>query len=127
MPLKDMTDNKIDDLEVTIVDVATLPKAETISIKLKENDVERWSESEFEKALSNVKIGNRLAQLSQNIFFTETRKAVVAEIVEINGYHSNEDYDEIPFILSKLQKLNISSILITFEVSKFDKSKYSKL
>lgn len=107
MPLKDMTDNKIDDLEVTIVDVATLPKAETISIKLKENDVERWSESEFEKALSNVKIGNRLAQLSQNIFFTETRKAVVAEIVEINGYHSNEDYDEIPFILSKETEIKL--------------------
>lgn len=101
MPLRDMTDSKIDDVEVSIVETSELAHAETITIKLKEDDVERWSEYEFNEAINNVKIGNRLVHLTQKIFFIPSSKTpVVAEIVEINGHKSNENYDEIPFVLS---------------------------
>lgn len=101
MPSIDMTDSKKDELDVSIFDTSNTPLAETVTIKLKADEVEKWSEPEFGAAISNVKLGYRLIHLTQKIFFfPDTKKSVVAEIVAINGHKLNEDYDELPFILS---------------------------
>ena len=108
MPFRDITDSKIDDVEVSIVETSELPLAETITIKLKEGDVERWSEYEFEEATDNVKIGNRLAHLTQKIFFIPSSKTpVIGEIVEINGHREKEGYDEDAYIVSNETEIKL--------------------
>lgn len=101
MPQKDMTDNNIDELEVSVVDASKLPVAESLTIKLNEEEVEKWSEEEFAAALSNYKRYNRLAHFEQNTFFLPNNKrCTIAEIIEINGKRPEEYSDGDAYVVT---------------------------
>lgn len=100
LPIDDLTDNLKDFLEVSVVDTKSLTSAETVTLKVSEDDVSNWSEDEFMKATFTYK-KNKLTYIGQNTFFDpKSKKIIVAEVTKINGFNISECHDNLPFRLT---------------------------
>lgn len=72
------------EVEVSPVNLDDLPIAESISIRLKEKEVENWSEEESNKAIQNYRIRNGIAFMQQLMFVKpRTKRVVIGEIESI--------------------------------------------
>lgn len=58
------------------------PIAESLTIKLNEDEVENWSEEEAEKAIRNYKVQNGITFLNQCAFIKPRTKSVVVGVVD---------------------------------------------
>lgn len=54
-PVTDLTTNKKTEIQVSVVDNQAIPVAEIIKIKVKEQDVDRWSKNDIEIAIKKLK------------------------------------------------------------------------
>lgn len=85
-PSHAFVDNKKSEVEITVLDdINSLPIVDTITLRLKENEVERWSESEFANAERRYRKNHRYCYTGQRIFFNPSSKDVVLAEVLINA------------------------------------------
>lgn len=100
MPQGENTTNKKSILEVSVVDCTSdIPIAESITIKVKEDAVETWSEDDFNYAEKDFRKQIQLCCFQQKFFFSRSVKdAVIADIVEV-----------IPKTTSKSEPFRITS------------------
>lgn len=70
--------------EVTVspLVLSDCPIAESLTIKLKEDEVENWSEEESEKAIRNYKVQNGITFMNQCAFIKPRTKGVVVGVVD---------------------------------------------
>lgn len=72
------------EVEISPVNLDELPIAESITIRLKEKEVENWSEEESKKAIQNYRVRNGIAFMQQLMFVKpRTKRVVVGEIESI--------------------------------------------
>lgn len=85
MPQGENTTNKKSDLKVSVVDnISEIPIAESITIKVKEETVETWSEDDFSSAEKDFRQQISLCCFQQKFFFSRSVKdAVIADIVDV--------------------------------------------
>lgn len=83
-PDGDNTTNKMSEVEVSIVDLSEIPMAESLTIKVNEDEVEKWSEEEFNEAQKYLRRQLKLCCSQQKLFFNlSIREAVIATITEV--------------------------------------------
>lgn len=100
LPIDDLTDNQKDFLEVSVVDTSSFYSAETVTLKVSEDDVSNWSEDEFIKATFGFK-SNKLTYIGQKLFFDpKSKNVVVAEVTKVNGFNIAEYTEKTPFNLT---------------------------
>lgn len=76
--------DKNTDVEISPVNLDDLSIAESITIRLKEKEVENWSEEESKKAIQNYRIRNGIVFMQQLMFVKpRTKRVVVGEIESI--------------------------------------------
>lgn len=100
MPERDCTTNKRSEVKVSIVKPNEIPTAELITVKLNEEDVDRWSEQDFENAERHFRSELKLACSQQRFFFNRNNAdddAVVGSILKIAP---TQDNDEHPYWIS---------------------------
>lgn len=105
MPQRDNTTNKSSQVEVSVVNATDIPIAEAITIRLPEEDVERWSENEFENAEKDFRKKVKIACLQQRFFFNRSVKdAVVGEFLEVIP---KLESDDVPFWITPQTQITI--------------------
>lgn len=76
--------DKNTEVEISPVNLDELSTAESVTIKLKEKEVENWSEEESKKAIQNYRIRNGIAFMQQLMFVKpKTKRVVIGEIESI--------------------------------------------
>lgn len=89
-------DNKKSEVEITVLDdINSLPIVDTITLRLKENEVERWSESEFANAERRYRKNHHYCYTGQRIFFNPSSKGVVLAEVLINAVNYESELYQI--------------------------------
>ena len=84
MPQRDNTTNKRSEVEISVMDISEVPIAESVTIRLREDDVETWSETEFEAAEKDFRKQVNLFCTQQKYFFNRSVKdAVVCDFTEV--------------------------------------------
>ena len=108
MPQRDNTTNKSSQIEVSVVNATDIPIAEAITIKLPEEEVERWSEKEFELAEQDFRKKVKIACSQQKFFFNRSVKdAVVGEFLEVIP---KMESDDAPFWITPQTHITIKGI-----------------
>ena len=86
LPKHAFVENKKSEVEITVLnDVDSFPVIETVTLKLNENEVERWSDSEFVTAERRFRKNHRYCYSGQRIFFNPASKDVVVAEIQINS------------------------------------------
>lgn len=86
LPLYAFVENKKSKVEITVLNnLDSFPVVESITLKLKESEVERWSESEFVVAERRYRKNHRYCYPGQRVFFNPASKDVVIAEVQINS------------------------------------------
>lgn len=76
--------DKNTEVEISPINIDELSTAESVTIRLKEREVENWSEEESKKAIQNYRIRNGIAFMQQLMFVKpKTKRVVVGEIESI--------------------------------------------
>ena len=94
LPAHAFVENKKSEVDVTILNnIDSLPIAESITLKLNEEDVERWSNSEFETAERRYRKNHRYCYPQQRVFFNPASKdVVIAEVLIKSANYESELY-----------------------------------
>lgn len=72
------------EVEISPINLDELSTAESVTIRLKEKEVENWSEEESKKAIQNYRIRNGIAFMQQLMFIKpRTKRVVIGEIESI--------------------------------------------
>lgn len=104
-PDGDNTTNKKSEVEVSIVECNDIPLAESLTIKVDEDEVEKWSEEEFAEAQRYLRRQLKLCCSQQKLFFNlSIRDAVVASIINVTEKPKSK---HSPFWISSETKLTI--------------------
>ena len=74
--------DKNTEVSVSPLVLSDCPIAESLTIKLNEDEVENWSEEEAEKAIRNYKVQNGITFLNQCAFIKPRTKRVVVGVVD---------------------------------------------
>lgn len=105
MPQKDTTTNKQSEVETTLVDILDFPAASSITIQVTEDDVETWSEKDFEVAEKDLRAQINLCCMQQKLFFSRSVKdAVVGKFIEVVPKPITDD---TPFRITSDTKIEI--------------------
>lgn len=86
MPERDCTTNKHSVVEVSLVKPNEIPTSDVVTIKLKEDDVDRWSDRDFDSAVRHLRNEMKLFCTQQRFFFNRNNSdedAVVGTILKI--------------------------------------------
>ncbi len=108
MPARDCTTNKRSEIDVTIVKPNEIPTAELVNLNLKEDDVERWSSQDFEKAEKHLRSELKLFCSQQKFFFNRNNSdedAVVGSVIKVVP---SSGTDEQPYWITENTKILIS-------------------
>ena len=98
MPERDCTTNKRSTVEVSVVQATDIPTADVITIKIPEEEVERWSEKDFESAEKHLRKQLKLFCAQQRFFYNKTyTDAVIGTIIKTSPYNGD---DEQPYWIS---------------------------
>lgn len=100
MPLRDGTTNKVSEVEVSIVAISDIAVAESITLNLKEDEVETWSEEEFIEAERDFRRNVRLCCQQQKFFFNRSVKIAVVGSINKDVTPQVEN-DSSPFWITK--------------------------
>lgn len=105
MPQKDSTTNKRSEVEVSVVDILNYPTAKSVTIQVTEDEVETWSEKDFEVAEKDLRTQINLCCMQQKIFFSRSvNDAVVGKFIEVVPKPITDD---TPFRITSDTKIEI--------------------
>lgn len=98
MPERDCTTNKRSIVEISIVNPLDIPAADVITINIPEDEVERWSDKDFEAAEKHLRKQLKLFCFQQKFFYNKTYSdAVVGTITKTSPYNGD---DEQPYCIN---------------------------
>lgn len=99
MPERDCTTNKRSEVEVTVVNPSEIPVAEVLTLKVNEDEVDRWSEKEFIEGEKHLRSQLKLFCTQQRFFLNKTYSdAVVGSIVKVSPGGND---DEQPYWITR--------------------------
>lgn len=92
MPERDCTTNKRSVVEISIVKPSDIPTADVVTIKIPEEEVERWSEKDFDAAEKHFRKQFKLFCRQQKFFYNKTyTDAVVGNVVKTSPHNDNDE------------------------------------
>lgn len=98
MPERDCTTNKRSIVEISIVNPLDIPAADVLTINIPEDEVERWSDKDFEAAEKHLRKQLKLFCFQQKFFYNKTYSdAVVGTITKTSPYNGD---DEQPYCIN---------------------------
>lgn len=98
MPERDCTTNKRSIVEISIVNPLDIPAADVLTINIPEDEVERWSDKDFEAAGKHLRKQLKLFCFQQKFFYNKTYSdAVVGTITKTSPYNGD---DEQPYCIN---------------------------
>lgn len=98
MPERDCTTNKRSIVEISIVNPLDIPAADVLTINIPEDEVERWSDKDFEVAEKHLRKQLKLFCFQQKFFYNKTYSdAVVGTITKTSPYNGD---DEQPYCIN---------------------------
>lgn len=96
LPLHAFVENRQSEVDVTILEsLDSFPIVDSITLKLNEEEVERWSDSEFEIAERRYRKNYRYCYSGQRVFFNPASKDVVLADVLIKSANTTSELYQI--------------------------------
>lgn len=96
LPLHAFVENRKSEVDVTILEsLDSFPIANSITLKLNEEEVERWSDSEFEIAERRYLKNYRYCYFGQRVFFNPASKDVVLADVLIKSANTTSELYQV--------------------------------
>lgn len=100
--------DKNTEVTITPVVISECAKAESVTVRLNENEVVNWSEEEAEKARRNFRIQNGLTFVNQCAFMKPRTKNVVVGVVD-SIFPRPESHTQ-PFVIGKDTKIFLEGL-----------------
>lgn len=92
MPERDCTTNKRSIVEISIVNPLDIPVADVVTIKIPEEEVERWSDKDFEAAEKHLRKQMKLFCFQQKFFYNKSyTDAVVGTLIKVSPFDKNDE------------------------------------
>lgn len=116
-PKTDLTTNKMSEVQISIVESQAIPVAEFVKIRVKDEDVDRWTKNDIETATNKLK-EQSLYCMEQKIFINRTKlDFAIGEFMDVEPHL---DSPRSPFWINHNTEIRFEGMPTTEDYIDFD-------